>query len=556
MPNKKVRDIRRFTQIIDVLLQGGFGYLVEKIKVKSFSKFKNNNAKEKLPGEVRLRLILEKLGPTFIKFGQILSLRHDLVPKGYAQELGKLQDRVPAFSYDGAKQIIEKELGRPINKLFKSFDKEPIASASVAQVHKAILKSGEVVAVKVQRPNVEQIMDTDIEIMSFIAGLLEKHSPKIKKYKPVMIVEEFKKWTDNELDFRIESQNAKRFYKNFKTDNNVKIPKVYDKYTNKRVLTLEFIDGIELHDLYKVKGKKGFNIRQVMKNGFDAILTQVFIHGFFHADPHPGNIFVLKGNKIALVDFGIVGQFDDYLKEKSIELLMGVVEEDVDSIADTFLDMGLVDETRTNIELFKKDIRKVITPLHKNSLKDVRLCSVLEEVLDIALLHEVKMPLDFVLFGKTLIEVEGIALEYIPDFKLIDETMPFIETLIKKEFNIIDMPKDFMRSLIKFRKFATDLPKETTKALRTIQRGEVKVDIQDTGIKKLSLEIDRSSNRLAYGMVIAALIVAGALTVNVDMAKIFEISAVSFIAFGIAALLGLVLFGSILSEKKLETEEK
>ncbi len=541
---REIKDIHRFNHIVLILAQQGFGHLFDKIKLRKL--FKRKGAIE----PERLRKTLEKLGPTFVKLGQILSLRPDLVRKEYVKELGKLQDEVPPFSYKEVEEIIKKELHKPINKLFSSFSKKPIASASISQVHKARLRNGMTVAVKVQRPDSKEIMDTDIEIMFYIAKLLEKHSEKIRRYKPVKIVQEFKKWTDKELDFRIEAKNAKRFYKNFKGNNKVKIPKVFDRYSSKRVLTLEFIDGIELHNIGKVKGKRGYDIKEIIKNGFDLILTQVFIDGFFHADPHPGNILVLKGNKIGLVDFGIVGYFDENLKRKSIELFYGLVEEDMDAIVDTFLDMGLIKEGETNIESFKNDVRKVIEPLQKSSLKDVKISYVLEEVLDIALRHRVKMPVDFVLFGKALVEIEGVALEYDPDFKFVESSKPFIEKLIKKEIKPVNMAKDLMKNLLKYGKLFRELPDKLDAALTRIQKGSVKVDIEDTDIKRLGSDIDKSSNRLTYGIIIAAFLVTGALLASVGKPVLGGFSLVSLICFGMALIFAIFLFVSIKKEGK------
>lgn len=544
---KEARDIKRFNQIIMVLAQQGFGYLFDKVKIEKFLKRKKIRENDK---PKRLRKALEKLGPTFIKLGQILSLRPDLIPKEYVKELGNLQDRVPSFSYEEVRRIIKEDLHRPINKLFLDFSKEPIASASISQVHKAKLKNGTIVAVKVQRPNVKEIMETDIEIMFYIAGLLEKHSKKIRKYKPVRIVQEFKEWTERELDFKIEAKNAKRFYKNFKRSNKVKIPKVFNKYSNRKVLTLEFIDGIELHNISQVKGKKGYNIKEIIKNGFDSILTQVFIHGFFHADPHPGNILILKGNKIALVDFGIVGYFDDDLKRKCLDLFYGIVEEDMDAIVDTFLDMGLVEEDETDIKSFKSDIKKIIDPLQKSKLKDVKISYVLEEVLDIAFKHKVKMPVDFVLFGKAIVEIEGVGLEYEPDFKFVENAKPFLEKLIKREIKLSNMAKDFKKNVARYGRFFRELPDQISAALRRIQKGTVKVDVEDTDVKSLGRDIDRSSNRLTYGIIIAALLITGALLANTGKAVFYGFSLISLICFAMAFIFIISLFISIQKEGK------
>jgi ubiquinone biosynthesis protein len=544
---KEVKDINRFNHIVLILTREGFDYLFNSMAIRKLLRKKESTTKPK-----KIRETLEKLGPTFVKLGQILSLRPDLLPREYVKELGKLQDNVPPFKYNDVEKIIKQELNAPISRLFRSFTKKPIASASISQVHKATLKNGKVVAVKVQRPNVKQIMDTDIEIMFYIAKVLEKHFRNLRKYKLLRIVQEFKEWTDKELDFRLEANNARQFRENFKNSKTIKIPKVYDDYSTEKIITTEFIDGVELHKISSLKGKKGYSLGKIIKNGFDSILTQVFVHGLFHADPHPSNLLILKGNRIAMVDFGIVGFFDDYLKHKSIELLYGIVEEDLDAIVDTFMDMGLLEEDDTNILLFKKEIRKVIEPLQTSKLKDVKISHVLEEVLDIAFKYRVQMPLDFVLFGKALIEVEGIALEYSPNFKFVENAKPFLENLLKKEFQPSNMVKTTAKLMGKYAKIFRDLPDQLTSALRRIQRGRVKVDVEDTDIKKLAVDIDKSSNRLAYGVIIAAFLITGALLVNVGEPVLKGFPLVSLISFALSLLFAFLLFNGIRKENKEE----
>jgi ubiquinone biosynthesis protein len=543
---KEVKDIHRFNHIALILTKQGFDYIFHRFSVHKLLRKKEASTKPR-----RIRETLEKLGPTFVKFGQILSLRPDLIPKEYVKELGNLQDKVPPFPYNEVEKILKDELKKPIKKLFKNFSKKPTASASISQVHKATLNNGRSVAVKVQRPNVKEIMDTDIEIMFYIAKLIEKHFAATRKYSPLRIVQEFKEWTDRELDFRLEARNAKKFHENFSGSDTIKIPKVYDSYSTSRILTTEYIDGIELHNISKLVGKKGYNIKTIIKNGFDCILTQVFIHGFFHADPHPSNLLILKGNKIALVDFGIVGYFDDSLKQKSIELLYGIVENDMESIVDTFLDMGLVDEDDSDLESFKREIQKVIDPLQRAELKDVKISYVLEEVLDIAFKYHVKMPIDFVLFGKALIEVEGLALEYEPRFKFVENAKPFLENLLKNEFQPVKMAKDTTKLMGKYARILKELPDQLHYALRRLKKGRIKVDIEDTDIKRLAVDIDKSSNRLTHGVIIAAFLVTGALLVNVGKPVFYNFPLFSLLCFTMSLVFSLILFVEI---KKESTE--
>ena len=548
-----MRDIKRFDQILIVLFEEGFDLLLTKIKLKQYIpltkrlKLKLRKSEDTKP-EVRLRRTLERLGPTFIKFGQVLSVRPDLVPKEYSKELEKLQDKVPEFSFNDVKAIIEKELGKSIEHLFLHFEKNPIASASISQVHKAILKNGDKVAVKVQRPDVKHLMETDIEIMFYFANLLERDIEKMKIFKPARIVNEFKEWTEKELDFRLEARNAKRFYQNFKGSKTVCIPRVYDELTSERVLTLEFIDGVELHNIKEIKRKK-LDFSQIIKNGFDAILTQVFVHGIFHADPHPGNIIAMCNNRIAFVDFGIVGYFDERLKSKCIDLMYGIVEQDEELIVQTLAGMGMESDDIDYGQL-KSDIGFIIQPLQSSSIKDIKVSRVLEEILDIGLRHKLKMPTSLVLFGKTIITLEGEALEYDPDFKIIESIKPFTERIIAKRTNPLYVWRSLVHNLSMYRRFAESFPEKAEKALDKIQRGSIKVDIEDTDIKQLSMEIDRSSNRVAYGLLIAALLIVSAILIQVEKGPtMLGIPFLSFFSFLFASILLFILFISIVREK-------
>jgi len=550
---KEVRDINRFREILVVLFEEGFDFLLQKVRLKHKIPLTKRvkarlEEKKKHAIEKRLRLTLERLGPTFIKFGQVLSVRPDLVPKNYIKELEKLQDRVPPFPYSIVEVQIKKELGKNILDLFSSFEKEPIASASISQVHKAVLKDGSKVAVKVQRPDMKNIMEIDVEIMFYAAKLLEKHMPNIRKFNPVQIIQEFWKWTEKELDFKKEAINAKRFARNFSNSKTVKIPKIYDQFTTNKILVMEFIDGIELHDINYIKKRK-INLKPIIENGFEAILTQVFVHGFFHADPHPGNIIITKDKKIAFVDFGIVGHFDEKLKNNSIDMFYGVVENDADRIVDTLIELSS-SEIKNKDEL-KYEISDALIPLQNSDTGNVKISYILENILDLSLSYGLKMPLPFVLFGKTIITLEGVALEYDPKFKLIESSRPFIEKLVLKRYNPALAFKSFMKSAFKFRKYTEEIPEQISRTLKRIETGSIKVDIEDTDIMKLSSEIDRSGNRVAYSMLIAALLIVGALTIDYGETFVLDVPLIPFLSFIGALFLSLVLVFSILREKNI-----
>ncbi len=550
---KEVRDIKRFNEILLVLFEEGFDFLLVKLGLTGYVpvtkriKSKLRRSDEQRP-EVMLRRTLERLGPTFIKFGQLLSVRPDLIPKEFCKELEKLQDSVEPFSFDEAKAIIEKEFGKSVGHVFLEFEKKPIASASISQVYRATLKTGEKVAVKIQRPNVRHIIETDIEIMLYFAGLLEKHMEHIKRFRPVKIVNEFRAWTEKELDFRLEARNAKRFYQNFRGSRTVRIPKVYDEFTGEKVVTLEFIEGIELNNIKEIRKRK-IDFAKVIQNGFDAVMTQVFVHGIFHADPHPGNIIVMKDNSIAFVDFGIVGYFEERLKNRCIDLLYGIVDQDQGMIMDTLVGMGM-ETDGIDYEQLRSDIGLIIEPLQHSSINEIKVSRVLEEILSVALKHKLRVPASFVLFGKTIITLEGIAIEYDPNFKFVETAKPFIERLVAKRKNPLYVWKSFVHNMDRYRKFAEEFPEKAERVLDKVQRGSIKVDIEDTDIRKLLVEIGRGSNRVAYGMLIAALLITSALLIQVEKGPtILGVPSLAFFSFAFASMLAFILFMSIIKEK-------
>ncbi len=550
---RDVKDIKRFNQIVGILAEEGFGYFLGKLNLGNKEFRAQEMPQKNVRPEVRLRRLLERLGPTFIKLGQVLSVRPDLIPASYAKELEKLLDRVPPFTFEEVQEIIEHEFGKNISEVFKIIDKHPIASASISQVHRATLVSGEEVVVKVQRPNITSIMETDIDIMFLLAGLIEKHIPKLRNYQPVAVVREFKTWTEKELDFQIEGRNAARFYRNFAKSQNIKIPIIYDKFTTQKVLVMEYIDGIEL-TRHKDITALGIDFETVMKNGLDAVLTMVFVHGLFHADPHPGNILVTRDGKLAFVDFGIVGHFNEKLKHKCIDMVFGIVEQDVDLVVDTLMSMGF-DTSQVDVDEFKQDIKDIIDDLQFGSIKEVRLSAVLERVIELPLKHKFRIPSQFVLFGKTIVTLEGVALDYDPEFKVVEATRPFVEKLMTARAHPLYLFKTFVHNMNRYKKLADGFPEKAEKVLDNVAQGRIKVDVKDIDIENLAFEIDKSSNRLTYGLVIAALLMTAAITIYIEKGpKIMDVPVISVVSFGCALILGFILFVSIMQEKKFHVK--
>jgi len=525
----------RLGQIIHIFFEEEFGYFITKIKLHGHLPFKKRwkayTAKEKLvKPEVRLRTAFERLGPTFVKFGQLLSLRPDLIPPEYVTEFEKMQDKVPTFSFPTAKKIIEDELKQPLHKIFTHFDKVPIASASMSQVYKAKVGK-EWVAVKVQRPGIQKTIEEDIELMYQIAQLLEREVPTLKEYHLKAIIHEFEKWTLKELNFNIEAYYAKKIAQNFKGSKVLKIPKIYDKHTTNKLLVMEFIDGIPLHDVQEIKRKK-INLKKVIRNGYYIILKQVFVDGFFHADPHPGNLLVMKNGQIGMIDFGILGHFDKKLKQYALDLFRAFVHSNPDEAVQVIFRMN--PNSNIDKESFRDDIRDIFEQLVSTSPEDLEIGTLVKETIISARKHHIEIPADFVLYGKTVSIIEGVALRYDPSFKFFTETKKIFKELFNYDFiakEIIGRAKD---KITEYKELAEIFPETAREILERVKKFKLDIDIEDRDVRGLTNELERSSGNIALGMIIAALIVGSSLMMQTGI-----ITTIPWIGFGLAAVLGL-----------------
>jgi ubiquinone biosynthesis protein len=547
---EKIGDLKRFDHILNVLFKYEFGFFIEKIRLKDRLTLNQRLQKEKfkhnMTQPVMLRKVFEEVGGSFIKFAQFLSVRPDLIPIDYVKEFEKLQDNVPAIDSKEVQKIIENEFKKPLKDIFKEFNETSIASASIAQVHKAILLTGEHVAVKVQRPNIKDTMERDIDLMLLLSEHMEKHNHEIKGVDPRLIVNEFRKWTEKEIDFEQEASNLEVFATNFEKNKNIIIPRLYKEHSTKKVLTMEFIEGIPLTNIEKIKEKK-YDMNNIIKIGFNCVLKQVFIDGFFHADPHPGNILVIDNDKIALVDCGIVGIFDEKMKDQATELFIGIVKNDVDRILDTLINMGM---DGGNVKILKIELENKLKILQGTELKDVIISRVLSDILGLIQKHGFKIPLDFVLFGKTMMTLEGVALKYDQEFRLTTQSRSFVEKIIKKRKGPKQLIKKLMERTNRLKDFTISIPEKTTILLKRAKEAEINLKYIDRDIRGLIMEMDKSSNRVTFGLIITALIISSTIMLSYDQIKIFEISAFSFIGFSLSGMLILFIVISMLREKR------
>jgi len=556
--NRNIRSLKRYRQVLGILIKYGFGHIVEQLNIDYYFELGKrivslgtiSRELERLTQAARFRLALEELGPTFIKLGQILSTRPDIVPADVLEELQILQDHIPAVSTDDIKAQIHRELGYPTEELFKDFEHTPLATASIAQVHRGTLKNGEKIVCKVRRPGIESVIETDLDIMMGLAYLVEKHLPGGELYDPVGLVREFRRTIHRELDFSREGRTTERFAANFSDDETVHIPKVFWDYTGQTVLTLEYISGIKISDQSKLVDA-GLDLEIIAKNGADNFLKQVFIHGLFHADPHPGNIHILPGNILCIFDFGMVGRLDDDLKLHLTELLLCVLRRDVDHLILQLLYSGdLHDES--NIKNLKRDLTEFIDDYYDIMLQDLKVGKLLLDFVEILTEYQIKFPSNLMLLSRALFVMEGIGRQLDPNFNMVAQLKPFAEQVIKNRYSATSIAKDAARTLQSYQALGKSLPRDIKEFINRINRNKFKIDVEHRGFERLVNDLDKSTNRISFSMVIAALIVGSSLVMQIDKGPmLFGFPLLGLLGYSVAGFLGLGLAIAILRSGRM-----
>ncbi|MFH1332023.1 MAG: AarF/ABC1/UbiB kinase family protein [archaeon] len=536
-----LRDIKRLNQIVDVLFKVELGYLIDRLKLRSHlsfgKRFKKQKTKDKnLPA--RIRMAMDELGGTFVKLGQLLSLRPDLIPEEYCQEFSKLQDSVKEFEYQEVKRIVEEELKKPINQIFKKFEKKPIAAASVGQVHLAILKTGERVAVKVQRPKIEETFKTDIDILYKIADLIENYMPEVREYNPRDIVEEFENYTRRELDYMIEAKNIDIFYRNFKENGKIRIPKVHWEHTTKKVLTMEYIQGRKLGEDSVPREKR----RKVVRVMTECFIKQVLDYGFFHADPHPGNIFLMKGDKVALLDFGIVGRIDIKLRRKIEDILIALINKDTNSLANSIIDVGIV-EKDTNTEQLEKDLGEHLGEYYNITLQQTNISSFFYDAFTLARKYRMKFPANFVLLIKAMATVEGFAKKFYPEFNFVKACEPTVRRVMKRRTSPAYLIHEATRTAWQFKEFLTRLPSRAIRIMDLIEKEEKKkIELEELQIKRFKKEQDKKDNTVNLAIITGALVIASSITL------VYNLMIPSLTGFGLTMVMFIILLKSMIQK--------
>jgi ubiquinone biosynthesis protein len=546
-------DIKRFLEIMRIFLKYGWESALEVKRMKQkfpfVSRLEGSRVGgDQIPNPVKLRKIFEELGPTFIKFGQMLSTRPDLIKEEFIIELKKLQDQAPPFDYVEVREIIKRELGRTVETMYKKFDKLPVAAASLGQVHLAELKNRKKVAVKVQRPDIEHLIAEDMRIISFIAGLVEKSVKIAHYYNPKSIAQEFAETIQKELDYNKEGKNAERFAANFKGSREVKIPKVYWNQTSKRVITLERVHGKKISKYYRHKNKT--LKKKIASKYIDCFFKQMLIDGIFQADPHPANIFVSvhKGNPIiSLVDFGMIGRIDSELRDNFGIALVLLVDKNVKGLVKQMQAMKLIDRIDDE-QQFTMDVEEIIDYFYDTDNERIDFAGFGNALIRVMVRHKIKVPKQYILLLRSAGIAQDTVMQLSSDINFVERAKPYAMKIIEERTKPEYIMRNFRNNYFEFQRFLTQLPESIMKIFKKMEEEDFKVSIEADTLDELGKDLSRSSNTMGMSIIVAALILASALLLNSNIetaiGSTVDIGSVGFIG---ALVMGLLVVLKILN---------
>ncbi|MFP4655441.1 MAG: ABC1 kinase family protein [Methanohalobium sp.] len=543
--------LKRYKDIVDVLIKYEFGHIVDRMGLRPLGSFKSKIGRgpkkeyRYLTGPERVRMALEELGPTYVKLGQILSMRHDLIPAKYANEFAKLQDNVQPFDFELVKSTINKDIGKGISELFSEFREEPIASASIGQVHYAKLLDGTEVAVKVQRPGIKKVIESDLDIMYSLAGFAEQHIEGAELYRPIDIVDEFSKSIHAEMDYVREVTNIERFSQNLKDDPNIYIHDVYWEYCGEFVLTTEYIRGIKGDDFEKID-KHGFDRYKIAEIGGKSFMKQVFEDGVFHADAHSGNVMLMWDGRIALLDFGMVGYLPDYMRKGLIDTLIAIVERDTSQYIEILREFGMIGYNVNTSKLIL-DIEYILNKYYGRPLYHLDGAAMIEDIVAVLRRNHVTIPNNLAMLIKGMMTIAGFGTLMAPGFNIITIAEPHAKKLTRERLNPVNISKSVYKDARYFGRFFNKLPKQLSNILTSVLDGEARIVFKHEGIEPVVSVINAASNRISFSLIIASIIIGSSLIIQAGLGPvIWGVPFFGLVGFVIAGIFGMGLVIHIL----------
>jgi ubiquinone biosynthesis protein len=548
------RSIGRISEIAQVAVRHGFGYFFHRNRLSDLIPDENGRALTNEPASERgrhLRELLDELGPTFVKFGQLLSMRPDILPPDIIAELRALQDDVSPFPYEQVEEMVIAELGEPIERLFTSFDPVPMAAASIGQVHRAVLPNGRDVVVKVQRPGAPRQIEADLNLMYQGARLAKERVRALDFIDAHALVDEFARSIRQELDYRLEARNAETFRRNFAGHPHVRIPRVFWTYTRQRVLTLEYMEGTQLADL-DILGWTPEQRRRLAEVLAEAWMTMIFRHGFFHGDPHPANVLVFAPDRIGLVDFGLAGRLTDEDVSKATRLFIDIANENVEGLPKRLSDLG-VRYPKEREEEFVAELRDMFYRYYGATLAEIDPQQVIRDVFGLIYRMNLRLPTRFVLLDKAIATLGSVTIELSPEFNVFEVAKPYARSLLLGRYTPGRMASRARREAINFTRIAAELPYQVHDTLEQIRDGQIEVGFVHKGLDQFMDRLVVTINRLVIALVVAAGLVASSLLgiFATGGPELLGINALAVIGFVLSGILGIWLLWGVIRSGRL-----
>ena len=545
---KSIRNLKRFKDIVWVLLKYGFDDVIHRLDLPgSFILKRINRIKIPMTVNERIRMVFQELGPTFIKFGQILSMRPDLVPGLLILELKKLQDQIPPSPQPAVQALVEKAMGRPMDLVFSEFEWEPLGSASLAQVHRArLVKEGAIVAVKIQRPDIRPLIRADLDILTYIAHRLNE-IPAYQIYDFRGLVEELRFSLTRELDFSREARNMKIFKKHLSFPDLMYIPEVYDAYTTPYVLTMELVEGTRLDQL----SEGDYTRKRLARTGTKIMLDQMLRHGFFHADPHQGNLLVMDDGRLCFLDWGMTGRLTRDSRLHLIDFIQALISKDSDALIRLVPHLAADVPSDLNRDRLERDLLDILDSYYDLSLAEIQIGELVLAMMNLLNEHHLKIRSDFALMSRALLALEGLSKDLVPDFYLVEEARSLILDLVRERWSISSLSQSLKVQGWDLLDLIQNLPARLTALFRKLEKGDLTITFRHTGLTGLKNTLETVSNRVSFAIIIAALIIGSSMIITTGVRPLlFGYPSLGVIGYLVSGLLGVWLVINILRKKK------